>query len=119
MKQFEKFKPYLTTVKEEEYETIGPHAFAIIVGERAGFSRDGFVYYLEKQGIDSRSLFLSMPTQCPGFKFLGYKPGDFPNAEYIGRNGLYVGVHQYLIRKNIKYFISTIEKFLISAVHYL
>jgi dTDP-4-amino-4,6-dideoxygalactose transaminase len=112
MKEFEKFKPYLTTLKEEKYEVIGPHAFAIIVNEKAKFSRDEFVYYLEKNGVDSRSLFLSMPTQCPGFAFLGHKLGEFPNAEYIGNHGLHIGIHQDLTRKNLDYFLKITENFL-------
>jgi hypothetical protein len=35
-----------------------------------------------------------MPTQCPGFEYLGYKLGQFPNAEYVGHNGIHIGVHQ-------------------------
>lgn len=112
MDKFQKFSPRLTTIKEEEYEVIGPHAFPIILGERAGFTRDEFVYYLEKNGVDSRSLFASMPTQCPGFAFLGYKPGEFPNAEYIGEKGLHIGVHQDLTREHLDYFIDLTEKFL-------
>lgn len=70
------------------------------------------VDYLEKQGIDTRNLFSSMPTQCPGFSFLGYKIGDFPSAEYIGDNGIHIGVHQDLGKKECDYFINTVEKFL-------
>lgn len=112
MEKFERFKPHLTTIKEEPDETIGPHAFPIIIGEEAKFTRDELVYYLEKNGIDSRSLFLSMPTQCPGFHFLGYKPGEFPNAEYIGDNGLHIGIHQELNREHLDYFLKKVEKFL-------
>jgi len=112
MKRFSKFAPQLVTIKEERYERIGPHGFPVIVGEGAGFNRDELVGYLEKNGIDTRNLFLSMPTQCPGFKFLGYKLGQFPEAEYIGNNGLHIGIHQDLNRKHLDYFIETIEKFL-------
>lgn len=111
-KKFEKFQPYLFTIKEEKYETIGPHAFPIILGENAEFTRDEFVCYLEKHGIDSRNLFLSMPTQCPGFAFLGREAGEFSNAEYIGKMGLHIGVHQDLTKKHLDYVINTIEGFL-------
>ncbi len=112
MEQFERFSPYLSTIKEEEYEHIGPHAFPVIVGEEVDFTRDELVDYLKKQGIDSRSLFLSMPTQCPGFEFLDYRLGQFPAAEYIGNNGLHIGVHQNLDKKHLDYFIGAVEKFL-------
>jgi len=70
------------------------------------------VLYLEKKGIDSRSLFSSMPTQCPGFKFLGYSLGEFPNAEYIGRNGIHIGIHQDIEKEDLDYFIRITEEFL-------
>jgi dTDP-4-amino-4,6-dideoxygalactose transaminase len=57
-------------------------------------------------------MFLSMPTQCPGFGFLGYKLGQFPVAEYIGDNGLHIGLHQDLRIKHMNFFISVTERFL-------
>jgi len=112
MEKFKKFKPYLTTIEERENEKIGPHAFPIILQEKVPFTRNQLVDYLEKNEIETRHLFSSMPTQCQGFSFLGYKLGDFPNAEYIGKQGLHIGVHQDLNEEHIDYFIKTIEKFL-------
>jgi len=112
MSKFKKFKPLLVSITEGSDEMIGPHAFPVIIQENNNFSRDDLVLYLEKKGIDSRSLFLSMPTQCSGFKFLGYSLGEFPNAEYIGRNGLHIGIHQDIEKEDLDYFIETIEEFL-------
>lgn len=112
MSKFKKFKPLLVSITEGPDEMIGPHAFPVIIQENNNFSRDDLVLYLEKKGIDSRSLFLSMPTQCSGFKFLGYSLGEFPNAEYIGRNGLHIGIHQDIEKEDLDYFIETIEEFL-------
>lgn len=110
--KFKKFNHYFDVIEEEKHEKIGPHAFPIILKENTGFNRNHFVDYLNKKGIDTRDLFSSMPTQCAGFRFLDYKLGDFPNAEYIGNNGLHVGVHQDLTDKHLDYFISTVEKYL-------
>jgi len=112
IEKFEKFNQYLMTMKEENGEKIGPHAFPIIVKKDARFNRDQLVSFLEKNGIETRDLFSSMPTQCRGFSFLGYKLGDFPNAEFIGNNGLHIGVHQDLNQEHIEYIIDVIDKFL-------
>lgn len=112
MTEFMKFAPYLATIEKEPYEEIGPHALPIIIQEESNFTREKFVGYLEKKGIDTRTLFSSMPTQCSGFRFLGHKIGDFPNAEYIGENGVHIGVHQDLGKKECDYIINTVEEFL-------
>ena len=112
MEAFRKFEPYLATIEKEPHEEIGPHALPIILREQAQFPRNKFVEHLENNGIDTRSLFSSMPTQCSGFSFLGYKTGDFPNAEYIGEHGIHVGVHQDLGMPECDHFLNTVEQFL-------
>lgn len=111
IKKFRKFSPYIATIEEEEHEKIGPHAFPMVIQEGAPFTRDQLMHHLERSGIDTRNLFSSIPTQCPGYAFLGHKLGDFPNAEYIGNNGLHIGVHQDIGPEHIEYFIDTVEKF--------
>lgn len=105
----------ISSIEKEDYEEFGPHAFAFIVQENAGFTRNSLVDYLERRGVDTRSLFLSMPTQCPGYKFMGYKLGDFPEAEYVGDNGIHIGVHQDMSKKHCDYFLSVLKEFLSRA----
>lgn len=112
IEKIRKFESWLFTIKEEKHEKIGPHAFAIIVGEKAPFSRNELALYLEKNEIETRHLFSSMPTQCPGFSYLGYRLGDFPNAEYMGNNGLHTGVHQELGPAHVDHLIHTLGAFL-------
>jgi CDP-6-deoxy-D-xylo-4-hexulose-3-dehydrase len=57
-------------------------------------------------------LFASMPTQCPGFGYLGYRIGQFPNAECIGKNGIHIGVHQDLGLSEMDYILNTLGTFL-------
>lgn len=112
IEKFQKFSPLLATFKEERNEKIGPHAFPIIISEKAKFSRKDLVKYLEDKEIDTRDLFSSMPTQCKGFEFLGHKLGEFPNAEHVGRNGIHIGIHQDLGEEHIEYIVKTFENFL-------
>lgn len=117
MEQFEEFYKYLWTFKEESYERIGPHAFPFVVKKEAPFTRDELMLHLEHQGIDSRTLFSSIPTQCGGFEFLGHKIGDFPNAEYIGCNGIHIGVHHDINEKDIDWFLSCLRNFINQREH--
>jgi dTDP-4-amino-4,6-dideoxygalactose transaminase len=106
------FEPYLRTLTEESHEQIGPHAIPMILSEDAPFTRDQLLSYLNDHRIDPRDLFSSIPTQCPGYFYLGHRLGDFPNAEYIGTHGLHVGVHQDLTKAHLDYLMDTIEQFI-------
>ena len=110
--RFNRFSPYLVSIDEEPHEVIGPHAIPIIVQEQASFSREQLCNYLESRGIETRTLFASMPTQCPGFAHLGYKLGDFPAAEYLGKHGLHIGVHHDLDLEDMEYVLKTLSEFL-------
>lgn len=116
LKRIKEFNPYIYSIEEEPYEKIGPHALPIIVSEKARFTRDELISFMEQNQIDTRSLFSSMPTQCPGFKYLGHKLGDFPQAEYIGNNGLHIGIHQDLGQSELDYILSVLKDFLDSRV---
>ncbi|MFH1666471.1 MAG: DegT/DnrJ/EryC1/StrS family aminotransferase [Elusimicrobiota bacterium] len=105
------FEEYFFTIHEENNEKIGPHAFPIILKENAPFTRNELVDYFDKREIDTRDLFSSMPTQCPGFAYLGHKLGDFPNAEYMGNQGFHIGVHQDINKEHISYVFSVLKEF--------
>ncbi len=111
LERFDRFSPWLSTFREEPQEQIGPHAIPIIINEGAPFSRTQLTQHLEKNGIETRTLFASMPTQCPGFEYLGYKSGQFPVAEYVGKNGIHVGVHQDLGIEEMDYLLCCINSF--------
>jgi len=112
LERFKRFCPYLVTIEEGPEEQIGPHAIPIIIQEEASFSRAELTNYLEGYGIETRTLFASMPTQCAGFAYLGYKLGQFPHAEFVGTNGLHIGVHQDLGLEEMEYVLDTIDHFL-------
>lgn len=114
MEKFKKFEEFFYTLQQENYELLAPYAFPIVLKENVKFSRDEFVSYLEKNGVETRSLFQSMPTECQGFRFLGYKLGDFPEAEYVSRNGFHIGIHQDITKIEIDYFVNVVERFLLT-----
>lgn len=112
IRNFGQFSPILSTFSEESHESIGPHAFPIIINEQAGFSREDYTDYLRQNRIDTRDLFASIPTQYASFAYLGHQLGDFPNAEFIGENGIHIGVHQDLTQAHLDYFLEKTEEFL-------
>ena len=112
IKKFKRFEDYFITIQEDSHEKIGPHAFSVILRPGLPFTKDEIVDYLDQLGVDSRNLFYCMPTQCPSYKFLGYKIGDFPEAEYCGNHGFHIGIHQDIGIPQLDYVIEVVEKFL-------
>jgi len=112
MARFAEFEEFLWTYAEEPHERIGPHAFPFVVREGAPFSRDELMLHLEQNGVESRTLFSSIPTQCGGYEFLGWRLGDFPVAEGIGGRGIHIGVHQDITPGDVDWFVETVRNFI-------
>lgn len=112
IKGFKQFEKYFITLQEDQGEKLGPHAFSIIVRPNAGFTKDEFVKFIESEGVDSRNLFYSIPTQCPSYAFLGHKLGDFPEAEFCSDNGTHIGCHQDLDLDQLDHVIKTVGEFI-------
>jgi len=87
---------------EEEHEKISPHAFSLVL-KNEKHNRDKLYGYLESKEIQCKTLFGCLPTQQKAFTWMGHKQGEFPAAEFVGRNGLHFGVHQSLTSEDIDY----------------
>jgi len=87
---------------EEKYEDVSPHAFPLVLKDEK-HSRDELYKFLESNGIQCKTLFGCLPTQHRAFKWMNAKLGEFPAAEYVGRNGLHFGVHQGLVPADLDF----------------
>jgi dTDP-4-amino-4,6-dideoxygalactose transaminase len=112
IKAFAQFDKYFWYLKEEHHEVLGPHAFSIILKPGVNFTKDEFVTFLEKEGVDSRNLFYSIPTQTASYQFMGYRKGDFPESEYCSDQGTHIGCHQDVGEAQMDYVVQVVEKFL-------
>jgi len=110
LKLTEDLSDYLYFLEEEGYEKVSPHAFPIVLRDKK-YDRDKLYHYLESKGIQCKTLFGSLPTQHQAFKFLNYKYGQFPAAEYVGENGLHFGIHQYLNDDDFVYISDTLKAY--------
>lgn len=111
-KYFIKYNDIFSIMKEETYETVCPLAYPIIIKNCKYFRYRELIEYLEKHNIETRPMFKSVPTQQPAFTDYGHRIGDFPNSEYIGNNGFYIGVHQEIEEDDLNYIIETVNDFL-------
>ena len=87
---------------EGKDEVVAPHAFSLILKDPK-YNYKKLYDYLETNSVKCKRNFGSIPTQHKAFEFMGYKLGDFPEAEYVGNNGLHFGIHQYLTKEDLDY----------------
>ena len=77
-------------------------------------NRRKFMIFLEKNKIQTRVIFTGNILKQPGFrkiKCIGRKR-NFPQANYIMKNSILIGLHQGLSIKNIKKIHNTISSYL-------
>jgi len=88
-------------------------AYPLIIKDLKKINRKRMRMELEGKGIETRPLFGSIPTQQPAYK--KFKPkydGKLPNADYLGLNAFYIGVHQYLTQEDLDYVIKSFAEIL-------
>ncbi|MBQ04092.1 hypothetical protein CL673_05195 [Candidatus Bathyarchaeota archaeon] len=86
-------------------------AYPLVLLNDSKISRNKLLSRLEKKGIESRPLFSCIPTHQPSYNHLKRKySGRLPNAEFVGKNGFYIGCHQYLSEDDLDYIIQFFKK---------
>lgn len=84
--------------------------YPMIIKDRS-INRHELQKKLESKGIETRPMFGSIPTQQPSFKHLKKQYNKkLPNADNIGKNGIYIGCHQYITKNELDYIVKTIKE---------
>lgn len=101
--------PYFTIQKE-----IGSSSwfgFSLIIKEGTNLDRRKIVNNLIENGIDSRPIVAGNFTKNEVLKWFNYELfGEMKNAEYMDKNGFFVGNHQFCIKDKIDYLNEILEK---------
>lgn len=88
-------------------------AYPLIIKDTKLISRRKIRNELEKNGVETRPIFGCIPLQQPAYSYLKEEyTGKLPNAEYIGKNGFYIGCHQYLDQDDLDYVVQVFNKIL-------
>ena len=88
-------------------------AYPLVIKKPELISRRTLRGKLEDLGVETRPLFGCIPTQQPAYAYLRKEyDGKLPNAEHIGRNGVYIGCHQYLKPKELRYIVKSFDRIL-------
>jgi dTDP-4-amino-4,6-dideoxygalactose transaminase len=103
---------FLELFEEQSHEKISPLCYPVVLTDAAPFERFELTKFLERRGIETRPMFGSIPTQQPSYRWMGYAPGDFPAAEYVGSRGFYIGCHQNISQDDLDYVVGNFAEFL-------
>jgi len=94
-------------------EDISYLAYPMVIKEGAGLSRLWVRNKLREKGVESRPLYGCIPTQQPAYsQFKDRYQGKLPVADYVGRNGFYIGCHQYLGKEELDYIVESFQDML-------
>lgn len=105
LKSFEKYLQLPTVRKDHEHIFM---MYPIVVKE--GVDRDDLILYLEKKGVETRSL-LPLTNQPVYVGMWGSIEDKYPVAKHLNNNAFYIGSHPYLTNEDVDYVIQTFEDY--------
>jgi len=107
-----RYEEVLQLFRPAPHEEISPLCYPIVVRAEAPFQRFELTRHLEQNGVETRPAFGCIPTQQPAYGWMGHKPGDFPNGEYVGARGFYIGCHQNISPDDLAYVFEVFDAFM-------
>ena len=80
-------------------------AFPMIVRDNAPFIRRDLQIFLEKRGVQTRTVFTGNILRQPGFRDIARRelPGGYPNADQVMRGGMLMACHHGLVPEDLAY----------------
>ena len=111
---FKQYEEFFALPKETEGSSTAWLAFPVLIKEGAPFSRKEFQIHLEKQDIQTRTVFTGNITRQPGYKNLEMRKSKdgYKNADNVMRGGTLLACHHGLTQEMIDYMHNTISKFI-------
>ena len=113
-KFFKNYSKYFNLPTQHPDVKTGWLAYPIIIKEKSKIKRREMQIYLEKKGIQTRTIFTGNILRQPIMKNKNFKKvkNASINSDNIMKNGILIGCHQGLGNKEIQYVIKQIKKFL-------
>jgi CDP-6-deoxy-D-xylo-4-hexulose-3-dehydrase len=110
---FSKYKKYFRIPKLDNKINNIWLAFPLMINTKK-FSRNQLQIFLENNKIQTRTIFTGNITKQPGYKNQKYKKinSGFSNSDYVMQNGILIGCHQSMEKKEIDYIIFKIKEFI-------
>lgn len=111
-KFFKKYEDFFTLPRQTSGSRTPWLAYPILIKENAPFVRKDFQVYLEKNNIQTRTVFTGNITRQPGFKNITKTQDSFPNADNVMRGGVLLACHHGLTDGMFERMHYSIEQFI-------
>ena len=110
---FRKFEDWFILPRQHPNSRTGWLAFPMIVKDSAPFSRRDLQIALEKQGIQTRTVFTGNILRQPGFKDIPHRASleGFANADQVMRGGILIGCHHGLNNEMMNHIHISFDRF--------
>lgn len=114
LKFFSNYSDLFSLPEQDENLKTGWLAYPIIIKNNPYFQRKDLQIYLEKKGIQTRTIFTGNILRQPIMKNLHYKKNNKPfmNSDNIMKNGLLIGCHHGLNKIEMNFMLNTLKKFI-------
>ena len=115
LKKFFKKYPNLFDLPNQLSGLVTPWlAYPIIIKKRSNINRQKMQIYLEKKGIQTRTIFTGNILRQPIMKKRFFKKvkGSEENSNDIMKNGILIGCHHGLNDSDLNFLIKNLEKFI-------
>jgi len=111
---FNQYKHWFILPKQLEDSRTGWLAYAVTIKDDAPFQRRELQIYLEKRGIQTRTVFTGNILRQPGFKNITRKESKlgYPESDRVMRGGMLIGCHHGLTDEMIDHMKSCLTDFL-------
>ena len=85
--------------------------YPLVIKDGKKLNRERLQVQLEANGVETRPLFGCIPIHQPAYAHLKKQyQGKLKNAEFLGRNGMYIGCHQYLTEEDLRFAADAFDK---------
>ncbi|MDD4901335.1 MAG: DegT/DnrJ/EryC1/StrS family aminotransferase [Patescibacteria group bacterium] len=111
-KLFSKYNKYFQTPEVRRNTMHSFYGYCILVKKNNKFTRKEFAWYLEKNGIETRSFFDGCLPDQPIFRKLPHKTiGQLPIARKLRDTALFIGCHPALNKNHVNHVRRVIDNF--------
>ncbi len=102
---FAKYEDWFVLPRQADASRTGWLAFPLIIRDTAPFKRRELQIFLEKAGIQTRTVFTGNILRQPGYRDILRReaPGGFPNADTVMRSGMLLACHHGLSDADLDY----------------